>query len=156
MFSNLRQGNTIYVLEQSDRLRLKTGKITDNHPNYTGGMDMKVKVDEYEYELKQLPYNQSFAKNGSIIVSENLDTILNEVRNLKAECENKVNNMDYYNQTIEDCDAILRKNDASYDKELKRDEEIDDLKRQNEELTKQIQSMAQSLSNMEKLLSNKN
>ena len=44
MFSTLRPSNTVYILEQSDRLILKTGTITSMIPNYTGSIDMKVKT----------------------------------------------------------------------------------------------------------------
>lgn len=156
MFANLRQGNTVYVLEQSDKLTLKAGQIIENKPNYTGSMDMKVKIDDNEYELKQLSYNKSIARNGSIVVSENLNDLLNEVRNLKADSEDKIKNYDYYEQNVKDCDAILRQYDSSYEKEQKVNEEITELRQQNDELKQQIQSMSQSLSNIEKLLSNNN
>lgn len=153
MFSNLRQGQTVYILDQ---LKIKKGVIVENKPNYTGTMDMKVKTDDQEYELSKLPYNQSVANNGSLVISENLDSILNEVRKLKADADEKVNNYDYYKETSESCAAILRQYDSSYNKEYERDKEIENLKQQNEELKQQIGTMAQSLSNIEKLLSNKN
>lgn len=155
MFSNLRQGNTVYILEQSDKLSLSEGQIVENKPNYTGGMDMKVKADGNDYEFRQVPYNQTITKNGSIIVSENLNTILNEVRNLKSDSENKLNNMNYYKQTISDCDQILRKYDVSYNKEQKMNEEIDTLRKQNSELKEQICSMQSALSDIKELLSKK-
>lgn len=155
MFSNLRQGNSVYVLEQTDHLTLKVGKIIDNKPNYAGTMDMKVKVDDKEYELTKLPYNQNIANSGSLIVTENKNDALNEVRKIKANSENIVNNFDYYKQNIEDCDIILKEYDSAYAKEQKQQEEINGLKQQNEELKSQISNMAQSLSNIEKLLSNK-
>lgn len=156
MFQNLRQGNTVYILEQNNHLTLKQGKIVKIEPNYTGSLDIKVKADDQEYELKQLPYNQIIANNGSLIISENLDSILNEVRKLKTDSEDKINNHDYYIQTAQDCDEILKKYDKSYAKEQQRQEEIDNLKQQNKDLKNQISAMAQSLSNIEKLLSVKN
>lgn len=148
MFSNLRQGATVYVLEQSNNLQLKTGNILENKPNYTGGMDMKVKVDDQEYDLKQLPYNQIIAKTDQLMVFENKTDAIKEVKKLKEESEKILNDIDYYKQTVEDCDMILRQNDSSYDKEQKQNEEIQTLK-------DQIAILTQSLSNIEKQLLNK-
>lgn len=151
MFANLRQGQSVYILDQ---LTLKKGTIVENKPNYAGTMDMKVKTDDQEYELSKLPYNQSVANSGSLVISENLDGVLNEVRRLKTDADEKINNYDYYKETSERCANILRQYDSSYNKEYERDKEIESLKQQNEELKQQMGSMAQSLSNIEKLLSN--
>lgn len=149
MFSTLKQGNTVHVLEQTNGLSYKTGQITGIVPNYTGGIDMKVKVDDQEYEFKQLPYNQSVAKkDGSIVVTETKDNVIAEILKLKESSETILNNRDYYENLVKDCDSLLRQIDPNYDKELRRDEEIETLK-------KQISNMSQSLENIEKLLLNK-
>lgn len=63
--------------------------------------------------------------------------------------------MNYYKQTISDCDQILRKYDVSYNKEQKMNEEIDTLRKQNSELKEQICSMQSALSDIKELLSKK-
>lgn len=149
MFSTLKQGNTVHVLEQTNGLSYKIGNITGIIPNYTGGMDMKVKVDDQEYEFKQLPYNQSIAKkDGSIVVAETKDSIIAEIIKLKESSETILNNREYYEKLIKECDILLRQIDPDYDKEIRRDEEIETLKQQ-------ISNMSQSLENIEKLLKSK-
>lgn len=46
MFQTLRQGNTVYVLDQTDGVVFKSGTISEIKPTYTGGMDMRVKTDD--------------------------------------------------------------------------------------------------------------
>lgn len=151
MLTNLRQGTNVYVLEKSDGLTLKEGKIVGATPNIAGGVDIKVKVDEQDYDFKQVPYGQSIATYSNAIVSETKDGILTEITKLKETSEGVINpdNIKYHERMIKDCDVLLRQWNPSYDKEKKRDEEIDLLKQQ-------MFVMSQSLSNIEKLLSNKN
>lgn len=150
MFSTLKPGNVVHVLEQADKLAYKVGKVISVAPDYTGGLVMKVKVDDQEYEFKQLPYNQSVAKNGSIIVSETKDNIITELKKLKEESESIIdsNNIKYHESRAKDATDLLRQMNPTYDKEIRRDEEIDTLKQQ-------MASMASSLANIEKLLQSK-
>ena len=107
MFSTLRQGDTVLVLEQSDKLTLHTGEIIEVLPNYTlnynynGNINMKVKINDQEYEFKKVPWNQSVAKNGKIIIGENKEVILKEVSALKENSEQILNNIDYHKQLVE-------------------------------------------------------
>lgn len=155
MFGTLRQGDTVLVLEQSDKLTLNTGEITELLPvypqnyNYSGNINMKVKINGQEYEFKKVPWNQSVAKNGKIIIGENKDVILKEVSALKENSEQILSNIDYYKQLIKDCDTILRNNDTYYNSTAKHDEEINDLKNQ-------INDMSKALAKIEKLLSSQN
>lgn len=148
MFSTLKQGNTVHVLEQTDSLSYKTGKITSIVPNYAGGMDIRIKVDDQEYEFKQVPYNQSVANNGTIVISENKENIVAEIQKLKENSETILKNKDYYEKNVEDCNNLLRQLNPTYDKEMKRDEEIDLLKQQ-------MLSVSQSLADIKELLSKK-
>lgn len=150
MFSTLKQGNIVHVLEQSDGLTYKTGKIISIVPNYTGFLDVKVKINDQEYEFKSLPYNQSVAKNGSITIGETKDHIITELKKLKEESESIIdpNNIKYHESRVKDTTDLLRQMNPVYDKEIRRDEEIDTLKQQ-------MASMASSLANIEKLLQNK-
>lgn len=145
MLNQLKPGNIVYVLEQSDNLVMSTGRIVNVTPNYTGNVDMEVKVNEQSYKFQQIPFNQSVVKNNSIVVAENKDLILTEVKKIKEESEKILNDIPYYENRSKQCDEILRQNDTIYDKELKRDEEINQLK-------DQMSAMQETLANIEKLL----
>lgn len=145
MLNQLKPGNIVYVLEQSDNLSMNTGRIVNVTPNYTGNVDMEVKVNDQSYKFQQIPYNQSVVKNNSVIVAENKDLILTEVKKIKEESEKILNDIPYYENRSKQCDEILRQNDTTYDKELKRDEEISQLK-------DQMSAMQQTLASIEKLL----
>ena len=153
MFSTLRQGDTVLVLEQLDKLTLNTGEIIEILPNYApsfgGNINMKVKINDQEYEFKKVPWNQSVAKNGKIIIGENKEVILKEVSALKENSEQILNNIEHHKQLVRDCDAILRENDTYYNSTVKHDEEINDLRNQ-------INDMSKSLAKIEKLLSSQN
>lgn len=145
MLNQLKPGNIVYVLEQSDNLSMNTGRIVNVTPNYTGNVDMEVKVNDQTYKFQQIPFNQSVVKNNSVIVAENKDLILTEVKKIKEESEKILNDIPYYENRSKQCDEILRQNDTIYDKELKRDEEINQLK-------DQMSAMQETLANIEKLL----
>ena len=82
MFSALNQGSLVYILDKTDRPKLKLGEIVSmSQPkssfNY-GSMpqattiDMKVKVDGTTYEYNSIPSNYSVVSynNGKITLSE--------------------------------------------------------------------------------------
>lgn len=145
MLTQLKPGNTVYVLEQSDNLSINTGRIVNVTPSYTGNVDMEVKVNDQTYKFQQVPFNQSVVKNDLIIVGETKDQILTEVKKIKEESDKVLNNISYYENRSKQCDDILRQNNPAYDKELKRDEEITQLK-------DQMSAMQQTLASIEKLL----
>lgn len=145
MFSSLRPGATIYVLEQKDKLTLKQGQVMQVVPSYGGAVDVKMCVGDQNYELKQLPYSNTIAKNGELIVSETLSDILKQVSNIKQESETIVNNVSHYESIIKDCNNILADNDPQFAKDKQRDEELVTLK-------EQVASIQESLTSIEKLL----
>lgn len=145
MLTQLKPGNVVYVLDQTDKFNLGTGQIVNVTPNLTGGIDMEVKVNDQNYKFQQVPFNQSVVKNDFVIVSETRDQLLEEVKKLKEESDKVLSNVSYYEKRSKQCEEILRQNNPTYDKELKRDEEISQLK-------DQMSAMQQSLANIEKLL----
>lgn len=145
MLTQLKPGNTIYVLEQQEDLKLSTGKVVNVMPSYTGNVDMEVKVNDQTYKFQQVPFNQSVVKNDFVIIGETKDQILNEVKKIKEDSDKILDNISYYKSRSKQCEEILRQNNPTYDKELKRDEEINQLK-------DQMSAMMGSLANIEKLL----
>ena len=70
-----------------------------------------------------------------------MEGILNEVAKIKENASSILNNREFYLNQIKDCDEILRTNNPKYDKELKRDEEIDNLKQQVSEIASSLTSI---------------
>ena len=145
MLTQLKPGNKVYVLDQTEKLTLSTGQVVNVTPNITGNVDMEVKVNEQTYKFQQVPFNQSAVRNDLIIVSETEDQILSEVKKIKEDSDRILDNIPYYETRSKQCEDILRQHNPSYDKELKRDEEINELK-------DQMSAMQQTLANIEKLL----
>ena len=145
MLTQLKPGNKVYVLDQTEKLTLSTGQVVNVTPNITGNVDMEVKVNEQTYKFQQVPFNQSVVRNDLVIVSETEDQILSEVKKIKEDSDRILDNIPYYETRSKQCEEILRQHNPSYDKELKRDEEINELK-------DQMSAMQQTLANIEKLL----
>lgn len=145
MLTQLKPGNKVYVLDQTEKLTLSTGQVVNVTPNITGNVDMEVKVNEQTYKFQQVPFNQSVVRNDLVIVSETEDQILSEVKKIKEDSDRILDNIPYYETRSKQCEDILRQHNPSYDKELKRDEEINELK-------DQMSAMQQTLANIEKLL----
>lgn len=145
MLTQLKPGNKVYVLDQTEKLTLSTGQVVNVTPNIAGNVDMEVKVNEQTYKFQQVPFNQSVVRNDLVIVSETEDQILSEVKKIKEDSDRILDNIPYYETRSKQCEDILRQHNPSYDKELKRDEEINELK-------DQMSAMQQTLANIEKLL----
>ena len=98
MFSALRQGYTVYVLEKGDTLSIKIGQVesvTQPRPKYstynpTVGfganmetiVDVIVRIDNEKKEFIGVPSNLSIHSYGNYVLSESKDSMINEVESM--------------------------------------------------------------------------
>ena len=76
MFSTIRQGSTLYILEKGQDLNLRVGQCTNiqnNYSTYLGNntVDITVKCDNDLLEFKQLPAALSTATYNNTIITTN-------------------------------------------------------------------------------------
>lgn len=164
MFSALRQGNTLYILDKTDGTELKVGQVVSvsspvtkyvpSNPQLGIGMntetvvDISAKVGDETFDFKQLPSGQSMANYGKAVVSETREALVPEVDGIMNESLRIIDkdNIAYHTKRAEQCENILRTLNPAYAKEQERDEEIQSLK-------SRFDGVEQSLANIERLLS---
>lgn len=164
MFSALRQGSPIYVLEKGDILNLKIGQVESvsqprpkyNTYNPTLGfgnietiVDIIVRFGNDKKEYIGIPSNLSIHGYGDVVISENKEAMISEVDGMLQSSKSIIESVDYHRNVISACETILKQLNPVYAKEQERDSAIDDLKSEVESLHKQIAKMTELLSKAE-------
>lgn len=133
MFSILNQGNSVYILDKSDGIKLYIGEIQSiSAPKGFGigqVIDMKINVDGQTKEYNQIPSQNSIVSynNGNLIISENKIGLQNEVESIMTNSQQILNNIDRYKDNIKQCEQILKQLNPQFAKDKERDERLDNL-----------------------------
>ena len=145
MFSQLRQGSQVWILDKSGKTpELKMGQVTNvpqvvpkyntQNPAMTGFqpemvVDIMVKTDSKEYNLKQLHANLQTESRDDIkaVISDSQESMLQEVESMSAMSQQIVDSEAYHREVLEKCEQWRRMLNPRYEKEQKRDEQIDAL-----------------------------
>lgn len=147
MFSQLRQGSQVWILDKSGKTpELKMGQVTNvpqvvpmyntQNPAMTGFqpqmvVDLTVKTDGKEYDLKQMHANLQTEMRDDIkaVISDSQESMLQEVEAMFAMSKQVVESESYHRNVLEKCEQWRRMLNPRYEKEQKRDEQIDALNR---------------------------
>lgn len=142
MFSILNQGSIIYILDKTDKPKLKIGEIISiSQPKIdyksTGQfgqfqpttVDIKVNVEGTTYEYNSIPSNYSIISynNGKITLSETKQGLQSEVESILQNSKQIVDKIDTYKQNIIDCEYILKELNPQFAKDKERDDRLDSL-----------------------------
>ena len=165
MFSGLRQGTTLYILDKSKEPKVITGyveNITAPRPMYKTYnpavsfgtnlqtvVDIVVKLDNEKNEFIGIPSTNTVHSYGDYVLSETREGMIQEVDAMLANSKNIVASMDQHKANIKACEDILKKLNPVYAKESERDQAIDSL-------TKQVDSMQGVLTRLESLITRQN
>lgn len=143
MFSTLRQGAPIYILDKGENPQLKIGQVESvttptpriSMPNYTGMafnndmvIDIKVKADGETFDFQKVPINLSSATIGNMVVCDNRDEALTAVDNFMQTSRQILENIDYHKKVVEACDKMLVQLNPAYAKDKERDTAIESMK----------------------------
>lgn len=133
MFSALRQGSQVYILEKGNPASLKIGQVVSaTSPNQiyqylpNSTVDIVVKIDEQTSEFKQLPGSLSIANynNGNTIISESRDLMAQEVENLIKSSRQALESVPIHKANIEAGEKMLKELSPSYAKQKDQEEKI--------------------------------
>lgn len=138
MFSALRQGAVLYILEKGDTPKLKIGQIEGvTQPRFnpqtgfgTTIIDIAAKVDNERKDFVGVPSNASIHGAGNYVISENREAMISEVNGMLQTSKQIVDNIDYHRSVISACEDILRQLNPDYAKQQERDDAIDSLKQE--------------------------
>ncbi len=136
MFSALRQGSVVYILEKGENPVLKVGQVVSiTQPNYSNNflmngstIDINVKVNNQNMDFKNVPSSQSVANYNNAIITETKELMSNEVDNMLQSSRSIVDSVAYHNNIITSCESILKELNPRFAKEKERDEDINNLK----------------------------
>lgn len=160
MFSTLRKGATIYILDRSADPTVKIGYI-DNvtmprpmYPTYNPAVslgtnmqtvvDLTVRIDDDKKEFC-VPSNLSIHTYGDYTLSENKEAMISEVDGLLQNSKDILDSIDKHKANVTAYEKILGELNPVYAKEQERDSRIDNL-------TQQMDSMQDVLNRLESLL----
>ena len=136
MFSALRQGSVVYILEKGENPVLKVGQVVSiTQPNYSNNflmngstIDINVKVNDQNMDFKNVPSSQSVANYNNAVITETKELMSNEVDNMLQSSRSIVDSVTYHNNIITSCESILKELNPRFAKEKERDEDINNLK----------------------------
>lgn len=136
MFSALRQGSVIYILEKGENPSLKVGQVVSiTQPSYSNNflmngstIDISVKVGEQNMDFKNVPSSQSVTNYNNVIITETKELMSNEVDNMLQSSKSIVDSVAYHNNVISSCENILKDLNPRFAREKERDEDISNLK----------------------------
>ena len=136
MFSALRQGSVVYILEKGENPVLKVGQVVSiTQPNYSSNflmngstIDINVKVNNQNMDFKNVPSSQSIANYNNAVITETKELMSNEVDDMLQSSRSIVDSVTYHNNIITSCENILKELNPRFAKEKERDEDINNLK----------------------------
>lgn len=160
MFSTLRKGATVYILDRSADPTVNVGyieNVSTPHPMYPTynpavslGTNMQTVVDitmRIGNEKKEfsVPSTLTIHSYGDYTISESKEAMIQEVDALLQDSKNVINSIDKHKKSIESYESILKELNPVYAKESERDSRIDNL-------AEQVDSMQDTLKRLESFL----
>lgn len=135
MFSALRQGSIIYILEKGDKPVLKIGQVTSvSQPAYNNYLmngstvNIAAKVGDSNMDFQNVSGALSVTSQNNVIIAETKELMSNEVDSMLQNSKNIVDSIPYHNNVISSCEEILKELNPRFAKEKERDEDISNLK----------------------------
>lgn len=143
MFSGLRQGSTLYVLDKSSEPKVITGYVEHvsaprpMYPNYNPNVsfganlqtvvDVTVKVNDDKKEFVGVPSSAQIHSYGDYVISESKDNMIQEVTAMMENSKSILSNIEQHESNIKACEKILKELNPVFAKEQERDEAIDSI-----------------------------
>ena len=157
MFQSLRPNNQIFILHK-DKPLLEVGSVvsvsmpTPKYPvppvfGQTQEMvvDIVVKVNNQDITYQKLPANLEIADFGTngIVISDNKLAMNSEIMSLKQKSVDAINNVNFHQQVVTICDKILSDLNPEFAEKQQQQAEINELKSQVGDLTREISNLMQ-------------
>ena len=137
MFSALRQGIIVYILDKTDGLTLKKGQVVSNSAvnipyNLAANslITLTIDIEGETKEFNNIPAMQSSVQynNGSLMLIDNQELASTEVENIIKSSKEILENTEYYEKLVETGEEVLKKLNPQFAKDKARDDEFNALK----------------------------
>lgn len=139
MFSALRQGNIVYILDKTDGLTLKKAQVISNsmsnmvyNVNPNSVITLILDINGETKEFNNIPAMQSSINynNGKLMLIDNQELASTEVENIVKSSKDILENTEYYKKLVVDGEEALKVLNPQFAKDKARDDEITALKQQ--------------------------
>ena len=160
MFSALRKGASVYILDKTKEPVVKTGYVESvtlprpMYPTYNPAVsfgtnmqtvvDLVVKVGTEKQEFS-VPSDLSIHTYGDYTLSESKEAMISEVDGLLQNSKNALSSIDQHKANIAACEKILKELNPVYAREQERASAIDNL-------TEQVDGIQNALDRLERIL----
>ena len=160
MFSTLRKGSTVYILDRTNTPEVKLGYIENvsmpspMYPTFNPAaslgtnmqtvVDITLRIGEEKKEFS-VPSNLSIHTYGDYTLSENKEAMISEVDGLLQNSKDILDSVDKHKASVTAYESILKKLNPVYAKEQERDGAINDL-------SQRVDSIQDTLERLERLL----
>lgn len=139
MFSALRQGNIVYIIDKTDGLTLKKGQVVSNSAtnipynlNPNSLIALTIDIEGETKEFNNIPAMQSSINynNGKLMIIDNQELASTELENIVKTSKDILNNKEYYEKLVVDGEEALKLINPQFAKDKARDDEFNALKEQ--------------------------
>lgn len=139
MFSALRQGNIVYIIDKTDGLTLKKGQVVSNSAtnmpynlNPNSLLTITIEIEGQTKEFNNIPAMQSSINynNGKLIIIDNQELASTEIENIVKSSKEILDNREYYEKLVTDGEEALKLINPQFAKDKARDDEFNALKEQ--------------------------
>ena len=143
MFQNLRQSDTIYVIDKSGVPFLKTGLIVNKSnpmavtPAQTNGLmlglnqqmeiTLRANVNGQEGDFPHLLTTEDTHDYGNMVVASTREAALSEIDKIRMKSQGELDRKEFNEKTVESCEEMSKTLNPAYAKEKERDEAIGNL-----------------------------
>lgn len=140
MFQNLRQSDTIYVIDTSGVPYLKMGVVVNKSnpipvtPTHTNGLmlgmnqqmeiTLRANVGGQEGDFPHLLTTEDIHDYGNMIVVGTRESALSEIDKLRMKAQSELDRKEYNEKTVASCEDMSKTLNPAYAKEKERDEAI--------------------------------
>lgn len=137
MFSALRQGSPIYVLDKGN-LTLRVGSVEsttmpvglNNMPWMQQPFDAVVKYDDGSTnEFKQLQPNLSVGMYGNVVVTETKELMAQEVEQMQRQSKQILDSVDFHKKVLTTCEEMMKSLSPQFAKEKETDDRLNSLEK---------------------------
>ncbi len=143
MFQNLRQGDTIYVIDKSGVPYLKIGQVTSIGnpvavaPTQTNGLmlglnqlmeiTVRASVDGNEGDFPHLLTTEGTHDYGNMVVTDTREGALSEIDKIRMKAQGELDRRETNEKTVDACEEMSKTLNPAYAKEKARDEALESL-----------------------------
>ena len=158
MFQSLRQNSPIYIFHKIDNPYLEIGTVSSislPKPKYAVPatfnntqemcVDIVVKINNNVVNYNNLPATLDIADSNSngdnIVIASSKEAMNAEILSLKQKSIDELNRKEYNENVVRNCDKILADLNPEFAEKQAQKAEIDSLKLQMQEMSKNMQSL---------------